>query len=284
MKSTFGTRMPALSAGQSALRKLTFMAAILLVIVGLTASRPAAAQEERLLTTPTAWWYYHGVSAAQLSQFINNNQGRLIDIEVEQASPLRFTAVMVKNSGVYAKSWWWYYGLTFSQVQRVLPYRRILDLETYFVDGQQRFAVLLVPNTGAQAKAWWWYVNTSVNNLVNQVNLHNARIIDLETYVAGGIRYYAAVMISNTGADAKAWWWYINVTPTFLGQVLPGRQLIDIERHGTSTFSAVMVQKTSNAWWWYYGVNPIPTPGRIVHAAPYFVNGQKRFAAIEVNN
>jgi hypothetical protein len=273
-----------LSAGQSILRKLLSLTAILLVVMGMTMPQAVDAQEERLLTTPTPWWYYHGVSADQLMQFVSNNQGRLIDIEVEQVSPLRFTGVMVKNAGVYAKSWWWYYGLTLSQLQSKLPYKRILDLETYFVDGQQRYAVILVPNTGTQAKAWWYYINVSLSSLMSKASANNARIIDLESYVINGTRYYSAVMISNTGADAKSWWIYVNVTPTYLSQVMPGKQLIDIERHGTDTFSAVMVQKTSSYWWWYYGVNPIPLPGRIVHAVPYFINGQKRFAAIEVKN
>ena len=80
-----------LSAGQSMLRKLLSLTALLIVVGGITMPQPADAQEERLLTTPTAWWYYHGVTPAQLAQFTSNNQGRLIDIEVEQASPLRLT-------------------------------------------------------------------------------------------------------------------------------------------------------------------------------------------------
>ena len=58
-----------------------------------------------------------------------------------------------------------------------------------------------------------------------------ARIIDIDTYFISGQRFYSAVMIQNTGANARGWWWYVNATPDFISQRLTDNnaRLIDIE-------------------------------------------------------
>src|SRR3954453_11749462 len=41
-----------------------------------------------------------------------------------------------------------------------------------------------------------------------QVNANGARLISIDPYVSGGVVRYAAVMVPNTGAQARGWWVY----------------------------------------------------------------------------
>lgn len=273
-------------------QRWTIIGILLAIILTILPTPPARA--EKWHTNPTGWWWLHGVTAQQISDKANEGY-RMIDIEVEQSSPHRFSAAFVKNSGVHQKGWWWYYGVSLDfLVDKVNAHQaRVLDLETYWVNGEQRFAAVLLPNTGAQAKSWWWYINTNIDFISNKMNQHQARIIDLETYVHNGTRYYSVVMIKNQGADASAWWWYINVSPNFIAQKINEHKarLIDIEKHGDGTFTVVMEQNNGKYWWWYYGVSESQVNAfaqqngaRVFDVEPYEVNGSKRFAVLMLNN
>jgi hypothetical protein len=258
------------------------------------ALRATPAQAEKWHTDPTGWGWLHGVTAEQISNVISDEY-RLIDVEVEQAEPLRFSVAFVRNAGVHAKGWWWYYGLSAEAVSTKLNNNdaRIIDLESYWVGGQQRFAVIMVPNTGANAKAWWWYYNVSPEFIGDKLDQNNARLIDIDTFVYNGTRYYTVVMIKNAGADAKAWWWYYNVSPQFIGDKLKqnNARLIDIEKHGADTFTVIMEKNDGKHWWWYYGLTAAQVGSfagqngaRVFDVEPYEIAGQQRFAVLMLNN
>lgn len=242
-------------------------------------------------TEPTAWDWVHGVSEAQLNKLIKDKGDRIIDIEVEQTAPYKFSAALVKNQGKYASTWWWYYGLNSNQlVQKLQEHKaRIIDLEVYQVNGQQRFAVALVPNTGTQAKGWWWYYNVSPDFIASKLKENNARLIDLET--SGGS--YSAVMISNTGANAKGWWWYYNVSSDFIASKLKENKarLVHIVPNGSNKFSVIMEKSQGEYWWWYFNQTASSVAelvaqngARIIDIEPYTLSGQKRFAVVMLNN
>lgn len=254
----------------------------------------APAQAEKWQTTPTGYWWLHGVSDDQIKTRIDEGF-RLIDIEVEQASPLRFSAAFVRNAGVHQKGWWWYYGMSANVISDKIQEHqaRIIDLETYWHNGQQRFAVVMVANTGAQAKGWWWYYNVTPTFIADKLKEHQARLIDIESYVVNNQRRYSVVMIRNEGDDASAWWWYYNVSPAFIAEKLRDNQarLIDIERHSATTFTVIMERNTGKHWWWYYGVTATQVNdlaqqngARIFDIEPYTVGGQKHFAVLMLNN
>ncbi|MEC7584179.1 MAG: hypothetical protein VYE77_07660, partial [Planctomycetota bacterium] len=132
-----------------------------LMTVSLLAAS-ALCQDVRDLTVPTASGRHYGVSASTISSYLSTGM-RLVDIEVESASPLRFTATYTGNSGAYASAYWWYAGLTGAQVSSRLTTNqaRLIDLEAYDDgNGNTRFACIMVPNTGSNNKAWWYFYGT----------------------------------------------------------------------------------------------------------------------------
>ena len=278
------------------LRVAGVAAAIALLGASLGAVTPTgAAEPERTLTTPTGWWWYPLGGADFLTDKVDNNGARIIDIEVRKASPARFTTALVHNAGVHASGWWWYYGLSAAELSQKLNEHeaRILDVETYILNGKRRFAAVLIPNTGEREKAWWWYYGVSANFVSNKLSENKARLIDLDTYVAGGKRRYAVVMVDNTDADATQWWWYYNVTPSFINDKVKSQRarIVDIERHKPGRFSVIMVRRKGEQWWWYYGLTAsklhqkaLQNGARIFDIERYKEGTKRRYAAVMLNN
>jgi hypothetical protein len=257
----------------------------------------AASLGESLNTTPTGWAWYYGQTPEQVSALLSSNGGRLVSLQVEQASPLRLTVAMVKNSGSHAKTWWWYHGVTGSQLATQLSTlnARIVNLDVYEVDGTTYFAAVLLSNTGADAKGWWWYYGLTPSQVSSYLQQNNARLVDLDAYVTGGVTRYAAVMIPNTGTDAKAWWYYYGVSGSQVGSFLQQNSafLTNIEPADASgsTFNVIMEQSPGVHWWWYYGQSASQVNAHLAQngARPldvktYFSGGVRKFAVIMVNN
>jgi hypothetical protein len=262
----------------------TLVSLVLGLLFVLLASVSPASAQERSLTTPSGWYWLHGASAEQVGDLLSETHSRLIDIEVEQTSLLRFTVVMVKNQGPYASGWWWYYNATADFLaDRLQDHQaRILALEPYEVGDELRFAAILVPN-GPQAKAWWWYFNATTDGIGSLLDRNEARLIDIDPYTLDGRSYYSAVMIANTGADAKAWWWYHDVNAAFVSNRLQahGARLVDIERNSASLFTVVMEESEGQKWWWYYGVDAgqvgelaAQNGARLIDLEPYTSGGE----------
>jgi len=252
---------------------------------------------ESLNTTPTGWWWYYGITPAQLSSVVSSTGGRIVSLQVEQASPLLFTVALVSNTGSYAKGWWYYYGITASQLATNINTlnARIVSLDAYEIAGTTYFAAVLISNTGADAKGWWWYYGVTTSQIGTLLQQNNARLVDFRSYATSGGTRYAVVMIPNTGADAMAWWWYFGVTGTQIGTLLQQNNAFLISIQPTdatgSTFNVVMQQQPGIYWWWYYGVSAADLSdrlsqngARLLDVKTYFVGGVRKFAAVMVNN
>jgi hypothetical protein len=245
-------------------------------------------------TPPEGWWWYYGQSADQLNALLTTNQARLVSIQVEQTSPLLFTAAMVKNSGEYAKSWWWYFGQSEAQINALAMQHnaRVVNLDAYEEGGETVFAAIFISNTGADAKGWWWYFGQSPAQVGQLVTQHNARLIDLRQY--GGGQTFAVVMVDNTGTDAVGWWWYYNVSAaqvsTFLQQNGAYLTSLQIAAVGSSTFNVVMDKLPTpgnEAWWWYYGETPWEVKGLVTYneawlrdVKTYNLDGRRVFTTV----
>src|SRR5262249_19894298 len=137
--------------------------------------------------------------------------------------PKAFTVTYVRNAGGYAKAWWFYVGIDAATVAANLKAKnaRLTALKAYDAGGGNlRFAVVMVANTGADAKSWWWYCGKTSEEVAALARANNARLVTLQSYASGPGTRYAAVMIANTGADARGWWWYFNVTPKAIGDAV----------------------------------------------------------------
>src|SRR5262245_34963730 len=104
---------------------------------------------------------------------------------------------------------WWYHGLTASQVSERLTANNARLTQIRVDDGSvPTFTVTMVSNTGPYATAWWWYYGVDAQTLANYASANSARLISVEPYWAGGTVRFAGVMVANTGAANRGWWFY----------------------------------------------------------------------------
>jgi hypothetical protein len=96
-----------------------------------------------------------------------------------------------------------------------------------------KFNATLVKNTGDAAQTSWWYPRLTRAQVDAQMNAHHARILDLQGYTVNGHRRYAAVLVDNTGPDARESQWYSNLTARELQKLTadPSRRIINVESH-----------------------------------------------------
>jgi hypothetical protein len=163
--------------------------------------------------------------------------------------------------------WWVYTGQTLSDVINFVSTNnaRIVDLEANTQVSPIRYTVTYVSNTGSYSRASWYYADVTQATLSAALSANNARLTVLKAYVtAGGETHFFAVMVSNTGSDAKSWWWYIGTTVselTTLWQANNARlvQITSYETPAGKRYAAVMISNTgtdSKGWWWYAGATP----------------------------
>ncbi|MEN8007066.1 MAG: serine hydrolase [Candidatus Krumholzibacteriota bacterium] len=274
--------------------------ALAIFLLLLPAFADATIDPERIEDAQTGWYYLSNVTEAQITNLVNTEGARLIDIEIFSTSPLRFTAAFVRNSGVYASGWWWYYGQTIADINLHLAENnaRLIDIERYTFDGVERFAAVMVPNTGAQAKAWWWYVGITTADITAFINTNGGRLVDIESYDVGGVQRYAVIMLKNTGEDAAGWAWFFNTDlPTLQNYMTDNNmRLLEFEVRDPAAprFDAVLISNTyqpPKTWWWYYNV-PFSelielanqAGSRIVDIDHYQIDGQDRYNIVMLNN
>lgn len=159
---------------------------------------------------------------------------------------------------------------------------RLTDLEIESTS-PWRFTVTAVPNSGAYAKAWWYTYGVTQAQLSATLATNNARLIDVETYDDNGTIRYAAIMISNTGADAKAWWWFVNQTSAQVTTNVNANngRLTCLDRYSTGAgdrFTTVMISNTgadARSWSYYYGLSAL-TLANTVSSTGFRIYGLER--------
>lgn len=267
---------------------------------GLSAPTVITSSDDRENATPTGWWVYSGQTVTDVINTINNNNARIVDIYLEAvATPRRFTVTYVSNTGAYAKGWWWYVDVDETALNAALNANnaRLISLKAYDIgSGQIRFTAVMIHNTGADAKSWWWYYNKTTADLTTLWQTNNARITQVNSYVTGGQTRYAAIMISNTGADTKGWWWYVNATVGDIVTYINTNQarLLDLDRDPTTgNYNVVMVSCSTGCplWWWYVGStgqqlldNSAQDGSRIIDLNSYSGCGSTCYSYLMINN
>lgn len=179
------------------------------------------------------------------------------------ALPPGGTAITDDRATSAPTAWRWYTGVTpgFLATTAQQGGYRIVDLE---VDSSApTFTARLVPNAGAYLApgGWWWYYGKTIPEVNTLLGANGARLVDIEGYNTGaGIRY-AVVMVKNTGAAARQWYYQVstNVTAMYNRLLQTGfrPQQVGAFQIGATTFRSVIAIRNvgidARPWWWYVG-------------------------------
>jgi len=170
------------------------------------------------------------------------------------------------NENSAPTAWWIYSGQSFNDVNNTVKKlnARIIDIKADD-SSANFFTVTYVQNTGAYAKQWWWYAGIDGNTLEKNLKANNARLISLKAYDSGGGNiHFAAAMISNTGADAKQWWYYYGKSRSEIDNLAKSHnaRLTSLESFaskGQTLYTFIMIANTGKdekQWWWYADQSP----------------------------
>lgn len=264
-------------------------AVALLAALGPIAS--TAAQDERENTSPVETIWRTNASLTTVNALINQGY-RITDLEVDDPNSTRFTVTMVQNTGPYrVNGWWWYYGVSPAQISDALRLNqgRPIDIETYLNgSGARVYAVVMVSNTGSAAKPWYVTYGSTASVLDRYIGSNNYRLVDVDGYLSGTTRAYAAIAIPNTGSDARSWWWYVGQTSSQVSSLLAqnGARLVDIDAVGNGTYDVVMNRVGGN-WWYYYNQTPAGVTALASQIGARIVDAEKTgstFTIILTNN
>ena len=121
-----------------------------------------------------------------------------------------------------------------------------------------RYAAIMVSNTANAARAWSYLVGVSSSQISTHLTNTGHRLIDLDTYTEGGVKKYSAVMVANTGADAKSWQWWLNQSPANVAAKVASfsGRVVKLDRNSDGTYNFIQVKNTgsnNSAWWYQYG-------------------------------
>jgi hypothetical protein len=269
------------------------------------AASDAIAQPDRILDTPTGWGYIYAATPTAITNAISTGS-RPFSIELAATGqPSTYDTLFVVNSGPYAVTGALVtYGQTPAGITNWLNNNglRLLDLEAFDNGGGTLFMTAIgVPNSGATAApGWGWLYNATATDINNWISGTNLRLIDLDTYVLNGTKYYSAVAVPNTGANAQSWWYSYNVTEsevaTYLTQNSARLISLAVESGGTiltpARFTVVMVGQNPGAGWFHGNLSStqvndlVNQYGARLTCLRRYVNGlgQTRFAVARVDN
>ena len=156
-------------------------------------------------------------------------------------------------------AWWIYTGQSLADIKSTITAKqaRIVDIA---VDGPNAFTVTYVKNAGTYAKGWWFYVGIDAATVTANLKANDARLVSLKAYADGGTTHFAVVMVANTGADAKGWWWYYGKSTAEVGSLAKANnaRLTSLQSYtagGNTVYAVIMIANTgadAKGWWWYF--------------------------------
>ncbi len=268
-------------------------------VEGDAPAQPAAptAVDDRDNTEVVSWYVYEHYTSLQVYNTAVNNNLRVVDLFLESA-PDSFTAVFVSNTGSYQKTWWIYVNMTPTDLLTFVNNNsaRVTVLKTYTdAGGNELMDAVMISNTGADNKIWWFLDNQTTASLTTFWQNNNARITQINSYTKNGSTKYAAVLISNTGADSRTWYWYVEDSVSqAVNQISSfNARLIDLDIAPSGNYNVVMVDCSSNCplWWWYVNVTtndllniPLQNGARIIDANSTAGCGDRCWSFVLINN
>ncbi|MBC7833553.1 MAG: serine hydrolase [Phycisphaerales bacterium] len=192
-----------------------------------------------------------GRSVTSLSNWLNDNNLRLLDVEAYQSGGNTFfSAIALPNSGpTAAPGWGWVANVTWTTLGDWLtdnPGLRLIDLDAYDIGGTQYYSAVAVPNSGNNAQGWWYFTGLTEAGIRTQLANNGARLVDLS---AEGNTTFCGIMVSS---DAGSEWFETAQTGDGITTLLQqtGGRLTAFHRYdsfGEERFAVALVDNLPNA-------------------------------------
>lgn len=199
----------------------------------------------------------YGLTTAGLSNFLGNNNRRILDLEAyDNAGVENFIAVTVPNSGATAAGWGWLVRASQADINNWIatsnPPLRLIDIDTYTLGGTKYYTAVAINNTGSNQLGWWFYWGRTATQVTELLTSNNARLVDIsierEPTIANPTALYNVVMVAN---NPGAGWWYSSLSSAQVDSLLAqnGARLTALTRFtnqfGQTRFAVAMVDNAN---------------------------------------
>lgn len=240
--------------------RLTFLLA-LAAGIGLLGTPFAHADKHHDLSDPTQWAYFSNADSAALNTQINLGY-RIVDLDVVQASPLRFDAALVRNTGTYSSGWWWYTDQTLTQLGNlaVANNARLIEISAYQAAAGLRYAGVMIPNTGSEQEPFVLRENLTVAGVAAWVTKGDypgfGVVYDIEAYSTANGTRYAIIGLGKAFSNPARFEYRLGLTSAALATAVAANssRILDLEVEPNGTFDAVFtdldgLQGSSHTFW-----------------------------------
>lgn len=156
-------------------------------------------------------------------------------------------------------AWWAYSNITADQVSGFINANgaRLTDIRTTGTGAAERFSVTMVANGGAYASGWWWYHDITPSQVVSLATTNHARATVTTCQLVSGATTCSTIMISNTGANAESWSFWVGTAAFTDSKVVAGTRIVSYSRiQGTPNYALVLGSNTGTdalPFWYYRG-------------------------------
>ena len=221
----------------------------------------AYADKHHDLSDPTQWAYFSNADSAALNTQINLGY-RIVDLDVVQASPLRFDAALVRNTGTYSSGWWWYTDQTLTQLGNlaVANNARLIEISAYQAAAGLRYAGVMIPNTGSEQEPFVLRENLTVAGVAAWVTKGDypgfGVVYDIEAYSTANGTRYAIIGVGNALSNPARFEYRLGLTSAALATAVAANsgRILDLEVEPNGTFDAVFtdldgLQGSSHTFW-----------------------------------
>lgn len=233
---------------------------LLLTLATLAIARPVLAQSDQDNTAHTGWNWLKNQTATQLTDYLTSHNARITDLQAANKAGTRFDAVVVSNSGAYAKTEIWFPKMTPVQaVNYALNHSyRITVVAPYLITNTTGttlyVAVAMISNTGADAASWDLYYG-SATGVVNAILGDGDRAIQFKPYgvTSTGNAGYIGVGVKNS--SGRSWAALTQVTPTQINsQINSGYRVVELMSDVNGSYTALF-DNLNVGWLWWYNVS-----------------------------
>jgi hypothetical protein len=237
------------------------LTAVFAMLLCLAAHAPVQAQSDDMASSPV-----EHASKRPMPRFTDtpraSDENAAQEASPDGISPDNIVGADSHNSN--PTTWWVYTGQTGAQVTSLINSLKARIIDIHVDSTTPTFTVTMVADSGTYNKTWWWYYGATAAQVSSLLTTNNARPISVKAYVVGGVTKFAVVMISNTGSDAKTYWWYYGESVSGISTLVTNNKArlvtIDPYSNGSSTvYTAIMIANSgadSSGWWWYVNASP----------------------------
>lgn len=197
------------------------------------------------------------LTANGLNSLINGQNRRIIDLEAYDNNGVEnYAVVSVPNSGATAAGWGYLVRVSQSDINSWInnanPPLRLIDLDTYRLNGTKYYTAVAVNNTGSNHADWSYHWGRTATQVTDLLTANNARLVDIsierEPSILNPTTLFNVIMVHNSPG---AGWWYPSLSSAQVDSLLSqnGARLTAMTRYtdalGSIRFAVAMVDNTN---------------------------------------